>query len=430
MSSKAGKTKDKGPHALVPKLRFPEFRDKPGWRQAPLEKLADRITSRNVDESVTRVLTNSAEHGVLDQRDYFEKDIANSKNLAGYYIVDQGDYVYNPRISMLAPVGPVSRNNVAKGVMSPLYTVFRFSEPDTDFYAYFFQTKCWHAYLRQVASTGARHDRMSITVGDFMLMPLPTPQPDEQRKIADCLSSLDDLIAAEGRKLEALKEYRDGLMLQLLPRHGETSPRLRFPEFRDSKTWNTQTISCLLEKATEPVEIEADRMYREIGIRSHGKGIFHKETTNAEAIGGKRVFWVVEGALVLNIVFAWEQAVATTSEAEVGMIASHRFPMYTPKKRRCDVSFLKYFFLTEAGRFLLGLASPGGAGRNRTLGQKEFERLKIDVPQEVEEQTRIADCLSSLDALIAAQLLELDGLRVHKRGLMQQLFPSPEDVTR
>ena len=119
---------------LVPRLRFPEFWDAGEWPLASLKQLATRRTERNRDGEVVRVLTNSAEHGVVDQRDYFEKDIATQGNLENYFIVDEGDFVYNPRISTFAPVGPISQNTVAKGVMSPLYTVFRFNNPDNLFY--------------------------------------------------------------------------------------------------------------------------------------------------------------------------------------------------------------------------------------------------------------------------------------------------------
>ena len=305
--------------------------------------------------------------------------------------------------------------------MSPLYTVFRFSEDQTDFYEHYFRSAAWHLYLREVSSTGARHDRMSLTTSAFMQMPIPTPDPAEQRKIAACLTSLDEWIAAEGRKLEALRAHKNGLMQQLFPCEGQSRPRLRFPEFREVGEWEGRKTRDLLEKVSLPLEVEAEQTYREIGVRSHGKGIFHKGEVKGSAIGTKRVFRVVENAFVLNIVFAWEQAVAFTTKAEAGMIASHRFPMYLPKENACDVRFLKLAFLTPSGKHLLGLASPGGAGRNRTLGQEEFDKVEIVVPEK-DEQTRIADVVLAADALIASQSRKLDDLRDHKKGLMQQLF--------
>ena len=201
----------------TPKLRFPEFQDAPEWEKKKLKDLAVRKTKRNRNGSIVRVLTNSAEHGVLDQRDYFDKDIATQGNLESYFTVDVGDFVYNPRISAFAPVGPLSRNNIAEGVISPLYTIFRFKEKKSDFYEHLFKSSSWHSYMLQVGNTGARHGRMSINIDDFMAMPLLVPTTPEQRCIVDCLSSLDDLVSAQANRLDALKEHKKGLMQQLFP---------------------------------------------------------------------------------------------------------------------------------------------------------------------------------------------------------------------
>ncbi len=210
---------------MVPKLRFPEFRGAGEWKPLPLKNLADRGKKKNRDEKIERVLTNSAEFGVVDQRDFFDKDIATQGKLESYVVVELGDYVYNPRISTTAPVGPISKNKIGTGVMSPLYTVFRFRNPENGFYQHFFKTTGWHPYMRQASSTGARHDRMAIGSDDFRAMPLPVaPSPAEQQKIAECLSSADELIAAQARKVDALKTHKKGLMQQLFPREGETQP--------------------------------------------------------------------------------------------------------------------------------------------------------------------------------------------------------------
>ena len=212
-------------------------------------------------------------------------------------------------------------------------------------------------------------------------------------------------------------------MQQIFPAEGETVPKLRFPEFKDTGEWKKQKVSKILKKASRPVNVDLNEMYRQIGIRSHGKGIFHKELVSGEQLGNKRVFWVEDDAFVVNIVFAWEQAVAKTSAKEKGMIASHRFPMYKAKENKSCVNYIMHFFLTNKGKELLAVASPGGAGRNKTLGQKEFENLEFLIPEKVEEQIKIADCLSSLDELITAQAQQLDTLKTHKKGMMQQLFP-------
>jgi type I restriction enzyme S subunit len=176
--------------------------------------------------------------------------------LEGYLVVEKGDYVYNPRISTTAPVGPISKNNVATGVMSPLYTVFRFNNCHNDFYAYYFKTTGWHQYMRQASSTGARHDRMAIANGDFMAMPLPVASSEEQQKIADCLASLDERITLEAQKLDTLKTHKKGLMQQLFPAEGETLPKLRFPEFRGAGEWDSDELGNVADFVNEKVPVE------------------------------------------------------------------------------------------------------------------------------------------------------------------------------
>ena len=203
----------------VPKVRFPEFEGDGEWVDKRLGKLAKRVLLKNKDGKVSTVFTNSAIDGIVDQRDYFKKDIANKKNLENYYVVKDGDYVYNPRISVHAPVGPLSKNRLGKtGVMSPLYTVFRFNEKNNDFYEYYFQTPHWHKSIRAVSNTGARFDRMSITASLFMEIPVLHTSLPEQKKIASCLSVLDELIIAQAEKVEQLQQHKKGLMQGLFPK--------------------------------------------------------------------------------------------------------------------------------------------------------------------------------------------------------------------
>lgn len=197
------------------------------------------------------------------------------------------------------------------------------------------------------------------------------------------------------------------------------APKLRFKEFDGD--WNKQRLDSFLEKISNPVDVIADQQYTQIGIRSHGKGIFHKDSIDGKGLGNKRVFWVEPNALVVNIVFAWERAIAVTSEAEKGMIASHRFPMYLPKNNLSNVNFLRYLFVTNRGQSYLELASPGGAGRNKTLGQSNFAELNIDLPA-VEEQTKIAFFLSVVDKKISQLTQKNELLSQYKQGMMQKLF--------
>jgi len=180
-------------------------------------------------------------------------------------------------------------------------------------------------------------------------------------------------------------------------------------------------IGDLLKQVRRPVNVESDTHYREIGIRSHGKGIFHKPETTGKQIGEKRVFWVEPDCLVFNIVFAWEQAVAMTSKAEVGMIASHRFPMYCSRNGKLLPEYAWRYFSTLRGKYDLNIASPGGAGRNKTLGQEEFKRLKIPIPP-IEYQREVVEVLSTTDRAIAGMEQLIATKRTLKKGLAQQLL--------
>lgn len=187
------------------------------------------------------------------------------------------------------------------------------------------------------------------------------------------------------------------------------------------KGWQVKPISELLDRVNRPVTIDPNLTYREIGIRSHCKGIFHKSPTTGKSLGNKRVFHIEPDCFVVNIVFAWEQAVAKTTKHELGMIASHRFPMFQPKNNNCDIDYILYLFKTEYGKYLLGLASPGGAGRNKTLGQAEFSRLEILVPP-VEEQRKIAKIITTWDQAINTSEKLLNNSKQRKKALMQQLL--------
>lgn len=185
--------------------------------------------------------------------------------------------------------------------------------------------------------------------------------------------------------------------------------------------WPMRPIGELLKQVRRPVDVEPGATYREIGIRSHCKGIFHKPETTGKQIGEKRVFWVEPGCLVFNIIFAWEQAVAMTSDAEAGMIASHRFPMYCSRNGKLLPEYVWRYFSTPRGKYDLNIASPGGAGRNKTLGQEEFKRLKIPVPP-IDYQNKAVDVLAATDRAIAGGEKLIAAKRTLKKGLAQQLL--------
>lgn len=171
------------------------------WEQRKLSEIADKITEKNSGLQYVETFTNSAEFGIISQRDFFDHDIAKLSSLDGYYIVKNEDFVYNPRISTSAPVGPINRNKLGRtGVMSPLYTVFRPHDVDTTYLEHFFKCAYWHSFMNFNGDSGARSDRFSIKNDVFFQMPIPLPHIDEQRKIGELLTCLDHLITLHQRK--------------------------------------------------------------------------------------------------------------------------------------------------------------------------------------------------------------------------------------
>ena len=189
----------------------------------------------------------------------------------------------------------------------------------------------------------------------------------------------------------------------------------------EPKNWNVYLFRDILERVEVPVNVESNKEYVQIGIRSHGKGLFYKEPVLGKALGNKQVFWIQPNCFILNVVFAWEQAITKTTEHEIGMIGSHRFPMYRPKNDLVDIDYLIYYFLTKRGTDILEAASPGGAGRNRTLGQERFLKSKITLPP-LPEQQKIAAILSTQDKVIELKEKLLAQKQQQKKYLMQQLL--------
>lgn len=202
---------------LTGKKRLPGFSGQ--WEIKPLKKLTEKQKKKNHGFQYRLVLSNSAQHGIVSQDQEFDKEIANEERIDGYYVVIPGAFVYNPRISVTAPCGPINVNETGEtGIMSPLYTVFTISSPQIsqDFLKYYFQSSCWYKYVKEVANYGARHDRISISDGDFFDMPIPLPTKEEQSYIAEVLSTADREIELLQQDIEQEKQKKKALMQLLL----------------------------------------------------------------------------------------------------------------------------------------------------------------------------------------------------------------------
>jgi type I restriction enzyme S subunit len=198
----------------VPELRFANFSE--AWEQRKLKEISEKVTNKNKEIEFTETLTNSAEFGIISQTDFFDKEISNKKNIDSYYIVKPDDFVYNPRISNYAPVGPIKRNNLGRtGIMSPLYYVFTTKEINKNFLEKYFDSTNWHKFMKLNGDSGARSDRFAIKDSIFVEMPISCPSSKEQQAIGQFFKQIDDTITLYQQKLTDLEVLKQAYLQKM-----------------------------------------------------------------------------------------------------------------------------------------------------------------------------------------------------------------------
>ncbi len=414
-----------GGRGFAPKLRFPEFRDAPEWGSQRGDTLFDLVNNRSAPPGLP-VLAITQEHGAIprDQIDYHVS--ATAKSIASYKEVCEGDFI----ISLRSFQGGIEYS-LYHGICSPAYVILRgkLGGGSSHFFRHLFKSQ---RFIQQLTRNieGIRDGKM-ISYAQFSEQLLPTPEPSEQQKIADCLNSLDDLIAAEDRKLEALRQHKQGLIQQLFPQPGETVPRLRFPEFRDSPGWKKG--KCLDIADVLPGFGFPDRFQG----NSHGQYPFYKVSDISQAVeGGNKyireannyietdVLRKIRAKLVPagTIIFAKIGEAIRSNRRAITMIPAvidNNTAGLKSKSMQCSDEFLFYLWSKVA-------LSDHAGGVVPAVSKSALENIPLYYPINLAEQLCIANCLSTLDSQIGAQLTKLDALREHKQGLMQQIFPSLE----
>ena len=228
------------------------------WSIKKLKDLFNKVKTKNTDNNTLPVLTNSATQGVILQDEYFDREIVNDDNADGYYIVEDGDFMYNPRISSNAPAGPINRNHLGKnGIASPLYTVFRAKrDKNIEFIENYFKSNYWHRYMKSVSNQGARHDRLNLTDDDFMGMPIPQPSEKEQEKIAEILSCCDKAIELKEKLLNERHKEKSYILNNLLQ------------NFQKEKIVKLIDIADVITKGTTPSSFDISGEIKYIKIES------------------------------------------------------------------------------------------------------------------------------------------------------------------
>jgi len=399
---------------LKPKLRFPEFRKDPGWDETQLQKIALPVSERAVTGDGDNVLSLSGEHGLVLQSDFFGKKVAGD-NAERYLKLVRNDFVYNDRTTKASVYGTIKRlSKYDSGIVSPIYKCFRFDSGETpEFWEWYFESGAHESELGSLVNEGARAGRFNISISQFLSTAAWRPDKPEQRKIAECLTSLDEVIAGHGQKLAALQSHKKGLMQQLFPHAGETRPRLRFPEFKKAPEWEEKNLSALAENLDNrriPVT-ESNRVKGEIpyygasGIVDYiNDHIFDEELLCVSEDGANLV------ARSTPIAFSISDKTWVNNHAHV-LKFEHRITQTLVE------NYLNSIRLDD---FLTGMAQP-------KLNKAMLDSIPVCLPG-IEEQQTIAECLSSLDSVIAAQTQKLEVLKTHKQGLMQQLFPATAEA--
>ena len=409
---------------LVPKLRFPEFRETEQWQTTTLgsvAKLRNGYAFKSadyVDEGLYQIITiANVQQGYLT--------IESTKRLASlpsdiqrHQVLCYSDIL----ISMTGNVGRVCRVTAEGLLLNQRVGKLVPEKIDDSFFYQLLQREDFRNSMQLKAAGGAQGNLSAGNITEYALSK-PT-EPTEQQKIADCLSSLDELIAAQGRKVDALKTHKKGLMQQLFPREGETQPGLRFPEFRDTGEWEIRELSeFIIERNEYPTDkVPLFSLTIEDGVTPKTERYERSFLVNDEADAYKLVLPNDFAFNPMNLRFG---AIGRHSGTE--KVAVSRYYNIFSCDETVDSSFCETYFRSERMVAFYDERAIGSLIEKRRVHFSAFLKFNIRFPR-LPEQQRIADCLSSLDALIAASTQELDVLKTHKRGLMQQLFPSLEVV--
>ena len=417
---------------IVPKLRFPEFRDNGEWKVNPLKDIAVELKEKVGNESY-KLMSITSGVGLVSQIEKFGREIA-GESVKNYLIINKGDFAYNKSSTKLYPEGEIAmlENEENGAVPNSIFTCFRFN-PEyiiPCFVKYPFLNNIHGRWLRSFIAVGARaNGALQVNSKDLFSLLISYPELPEQQKIASCLSSLNDLITAENQKLDALKAHKKGLMQQLFPAEGEKVPKLRFAEFRGSGEWEEKKLG-------DVIEIKGRIGYRGYTIEDivdKGEGAISLSPSNFN-----------DGSLVFekSTYISWEKyeespeimlnegyTVLVKTGSSFGKAAFVN-KLYEKVTINPQIVVLKPFKIHDFFLFLLvsntsiqnqiKKAVVGGA--IPTLSQHSISKFKIFVPS-IKEQQKIASCLSSLDELIKSQTEKIEALKEHKKGLMQGLFP-------
>lgn len=410
---------------LVPELRFPEFLSTSGWEGVYGSKAFEQINNKDHNSNFP-ILAITQEYGAIP-REMIDYNVSvTEKSVQSYKVVDVGDFI----ISLRSFQGGIEHSEY-KGLCSPAYVILRNKKGiNKQFFKQYFKTK---SFIRDLTKNieGLRDGKM-ISYKQFSEVLLPKPSLEEQQKIADCLVSIDELITLHTQKLKALKDHKKGLMQQLFPAEGETVPKLRFPEFRNIEGWKSEAISNCLEKIIDyrgkapPKSDTGIPLITAKNVRFGWLDMSCDEYIEA----GQYDNWMSKGIPAAGDVLF-------TTEAPLGNVAlfpttgkyalGQRIITLRVNTKKCLPEFLFQSLLSPSMQRDIEYHSTGSTAKG--IKSSIFVKLSFFYPS-IQEQRKIIEFLSSIDALIQSQDAKIGALKSHKVGLMQKLFPVMDGVTQ
>jgi type I restriction enzyme S subunit len=430
---------------LVPKLRFPEFRGAEEWNSEAFEDIYDFKVTNSFSRDMLNYENGSVKnihYGDIHTKFSTLFDIENEKvpfinpsvsidKIKQDCYCVEGDMVFADASEDLADVGKSIElvNLNGERLVSGLHTILARQKQKKfmlGFGGHLFKSQHIRKQI-QKESQGAKV--LGLSSGRLARIKVTYPSDKkEQQKIANCLSSIDDLIRAQSQKVEALKTHKKGLMQQLFPREGETVPRLRFPEFRDAGEWVTEELSKCLDRVIDyrgkapPKSESGIPLITARNVRFGWLDMSSDEYIEASEYEN----WMSKG-------MPKDGDILFTTEAPLGNVAlfpssgkfalGQRIITLRAQPKKCLSAFLFHSLLSPGMQKDIDFHSTGSTAKG--IKSKVFVAINFCHPS-IDEQQKIADCLSSIDDLISAQSQKLESLKTHKKGLMQQLFPSTE----
>ncbi len=409
----------------TPQIRFKGFTD--DWEERKLSSISERVTRKNKNNESTLPLTISAQDGLVDQNDFFNKQVA-SRDVTGYFLVKNGEFAYNKSYSNGYPWGAIKRlDKYDMGVLSTLYIVFRPTKINSQFLVSYYDTTRWYREVSKNAAEGARnHGLLNIAPTDFFNTLLVVPKiVDEQEKIGQFFKQLDDTIDLHQRKLDLLKEQKKGFLQKMFPKNGAKIPELRFSGFADD--WEERKLGEVGKTKSGIGFPDAQQggkqgtpFYKVSDMNNPGNEVVMMNANNyASDSQLKENKWNPINPQNSGVVFA-----------KVGAA------IFLDRKRIVDTSFLidnnmmSYLFDSSWNRYFgktlfekLRLSRFAQVGALPSFNGSDVEDIKVMIPEE-SEQKMIGDMFEKLDDIIALHQRKLDLLKEQKKGFLQKMFVS------